>query len=420
MSNHVLNKLSLILPAAGYDQARQYQTDARHWATHSLPTLLNNYLNSINRNDELLYLEKIELTIPDFPWKLSDTEWNLKFEESILTQSSAVDTFSLVINQWFFYLRNGCFERSAIFKTVRETEYYLSSNLKYLSVNDLNHPENRTVTPSFLQRFFFQFSKGLVSSAIEQWFLINRNDAEKLREILHARLTSQPDRVFEIFSKLFQIIQVGQLEEKEQVVHILLKENGTELVNDLLKKDHKKGTPKSSHDKGTLNEKSIDCPNAGLVLLYPFIKPFFENIDLIKENAFIDAEAQKYAAQSLYFLATGESQGTEEQYLLPKLLCGIPLEEYVHFQTELSDAAKKEAEDLLQSVIRHWSKLQNTSADGLREAFLTRKGKLAKNGAQYTLQVEESGVDILLNSIPWGFRFCKLPWMPLNLTTEWY
>ena len=96
MSNHVLNKLSLILPAAGYDQARQYQSDAKHWAMHTLPGLLDNYLNSINRNDELVYLEKIELTIPDFPWKLSDTDWNLKFEKSILAESSPADTFDMV------------------------------------------------------------------------------------------------------------------------------------------------------------------------------------------------------------------------------------------------------------------------------------------------------------------------------------
>ena len=258
-------------------------------------------------------------------------------------------------------MRNGCFERSTIFKTVRETERYILSNSKYLSIANLKHPGNRTFTRPFLQRLFFQFSKGLVSSAIESWFTIDQHKAERVYGVFFAQLNSQPDRVVEIVSRLLEISQSGQRQEKDELIHLLLTKNGTQPILDLLKKGQKLGSSNKDLEKSTLNDKALDCPNAGLVLLYPFLKPFFENIHLIEGDRFIDVDAQKQAVQSLYFLATGESQGLEEQYLMPKLLCGLSLEEYIHFKTELPDAVKQEADELLQSVIVHWSKLQNTS-----------------------------------------------------------
>ena len=64
--------------------------------------------------------------------------------------------------------------------------------------------------------------------------------------------------------------------------------------------------------------------------------------------------------------------------------------------------------------------LQNTSIGGFREAFLLRKGKLKFEPNQIIIIVEESGVDILLNKIPWGFRYFKLPWQAKTYITEWY
>ena len=44
MKSHVVNKVSLQMPAANYEHARQLQQDAQYWANHYLPTLLKSVI----------------------------------------------------------------------------------------------------------------------------------------------------------------------------------------------------------------------------------------------------------------------------------------------------------------------------------------------------------------------------------------
>ncbi|MBK8553377.1 MAG: hypothetical protein IPL53_20865 [Ignavibacteria bacterium] len=73
----------------------------------------------------------------------------------------------------------------------------------------------------------------------------------------------------------------------------------------------------------------------------------------------------------------------------------------------------------MESVIKHWSALKNTSAEGLRNTFFLRAGKLTMNEGECLLQVEQKSVDILLNKLPWGISMIKLPWMEDILKVEW-
>jgi hypothetical protein len=74
---------------------------------------------------------------------------------------------------------------------------------------------------------------------------------------------------------------------------------------------------------------------------------------------------------------------------------------------------------LLKSVIQYWEVLKNTTVDSLRETFLQRDGQLKIESA-FLMQVSNSGVDILLSKLPWGFRNYKLPWMQKSIITEWH
>ena len=85
----------------------------------------------------------------------------------------------------------------------------------------------------------------------------------------------------------------------------------------------------------------------------------------------------------------------------------------------LSAEQKAEAQDLLASVIEHWSALKNTSPSGLREAFLQRDGRLADRPDGWKLTVEQRPVDVLLSSLPWGLSIVRLPWMAAPLWVDW-
>jgi hypothetical protein len=113
-------------------------------------------------------------------------------------------------------------------------------------------------------------------------------------------------------------------------------------------------------------------------------------------------------------------QPTEELLLLPKLLCGWPLQMPAINSLPFTTKEITECDDLLKSVIQHWPALKNTSPEGLQESFLQRPGKLTENEEHFLLQPEQHSIDILLDQVPWNFQFTKLPWMKKPLQAEWY
>jgi Contractile injection system tape measure protein len=110
----------------------------------------------------------------------------------------------------------------------------------------------------------------------------------------------------------------------------------------------------------------------------------------------------------------------EYDLVLPKILCGLSYQEPVSTKSfHVSNAIKKETENMLNSVIEYWNILQNTSINGLRESFLKRDGKLSFNGGEWKLTVEQKPYDLLLDHLPWNFSMIKLPWMKHLLKTQW-
>ncbi|MBD2095618.1 hypothetical protein H6F90_10675 [Trichocoleus sp. FACHB-591] len=160
--------------------------------------------------------------------------------------------------------------------------------------------------------------------------------------------------------------------------------------------------------------------HAGLVLLHPFLTYYFEAVGLVSENSFRDEYAQQLAIALLHYLATGETSAPEYALVLPKLLCGWPLNDPVMGGLELPAAALAEGETLLETVIRYWEVLKHTSPDGLREGFLQRQGKLTRpEMGGWKLRVEQQAIDVLLSRLPWGVSMVKLPWMMEVLVVEW-
>ena len=121
----------------------------------------------------------------------------------------------------------------------------------------------------------------------------------------------------------------------------------------------------------------------------------------------------------LHYLATGEVHPPEYQLTLPKILCAWPMNSPVQRELDLTEEEQKEANELLEAVLQHWSAFKTGSPSVLQDGFLQRAGILHRRDRGWLLQVEHHGVDILMDKLPWGFRLIRLPWLEEELVIEW-
>ena len=166
----------------------------------------------------------------------------------------------------------------------------------------------------------------------------------------------------------------------------------------------------------TDEENAIYIANSGLMILAPFLPVFFKRMDLLQNDGIADYPK---AILLLHYLATGDTTAAEYETVLPKILCGLEPEHPVNLQREWQEGWAAECRDLLRSVIEYWSILKDTSLEGLRDAFLQRKGKLSKGEREWLLQVEQKPYDMLLQQLPWNISMIQLGWMKTMIRTEW-
>ncbi len=163
----------------------------------------------------------------------------------------------------------------------------------------------------------------------------------------------------------------------------------------------------------------ITVQNAGLVLLWPFLQRFFENLEVIENKTFHDEMARHKAICALQYLCDEEDTELFEGTLsLNKVLCGASLEDVVPL-IPLSEEEKKMAEGLLHSVIQRGPHWKNLSLEGFRASYLCRQGSLRIRDGHWLLQVQKETYDITLEKLPWGFNTIKLPWMNEIILVEW-
>ncbi|MES2797452.1 MAG: contractile injection system tape measure protein [Bacteroidota bacterium] len=421
MQNHTINKVSFQIPAEDFEQAKALQSKTKHWSNNTLPILLDKYFSKKWAKAELIYLDKLEISIPEYPWLLSENEWFNKIDQSLNLTSQQINPFKLIFHQWIFYLQTGSFERNAILKNNKEIGDFLFKNIGQLSNTEISVFTDSTLVSHFFSRLFSQTDFLFLKILFEKIFKEKGINFEVILKILSEKLVSEKENSILVLQLVFDYLKKGEERQSLSVLEKIAQNvdfktiTFTKMAESIGKIELKN---KSLH---IINDKTLDCKNAGLVILFPYIKRFFENIGLIQNGEFTEQKSQNTAIQCLQYLATGQSISEEEaDYLLPKILCGVEIEYFVEFRDELHDYIKVEADELLKSVIQNWQKLGNSSIEALRESFLKRNGFITIEENQIILKVEESGVDILLDSLPWGFRNYHLPWMRFNLVTEWY
>lgn len=180
---------------------------------------------------------------------------------------------------------------------------------------------------------------------------------------------------------------------------------------------------KSSGNKlpdGDKDTEAIYIDNAGLLLLHPFLPALFAQSGILAEDRqFVSIEAQQKAAVLLFYIQSGEVEYKEWDMAFNKVLCGLNHQDVLEDNLSVSHKDKENCDQLLEAVIEHWEALKGASVPALRQTFISREGKLSQKEEHWLVQVERTGVDVLLDRLPWGYGVIKLPWLKNMIFTEW-
>ncbi|GGF03383.1 contractile injection system tape measure protein [Flavobacterium limi] len=174
---------------------------------------------------------------------------------------------------------------------------------------------------------------------------------------------------------------------------------------------------KELHKEQYKDLQSCYVQNAGLIILHPFLKELLKSCHLMTDdNTLINKEL---AAHILHYAATKRENDYEHSMLFEKFLCGIPMQQSIPREIKIDDEHKLQIEEMLESVVQHWSALKNTSTAVLRSEFLQREGKLDWSEPNPKLFIERKTQDLLLEKIPWNISIVKIPWIQKLIYTQW-
>jgi hypothetical protein len=195
--------------------------------------------------------------------------------------------------------------------------------------------------------------------------------------------------------------------------------------NSEIKPENEKNSTKTIHQENVVadHEDLIQndgqyVQNAGLILIHPFIKTFFEHCDLIdpKTQQLIDPEL---CAHLLHYIATGKTNAPEYDMVFEKFLCNIPMNQTINKHIKLSRKHKTQAKNVIESVQHNWNPMKKSSAALLQNEFFQRSGKLVVTDHDYTLTIERKAQDILLDNLGWGLGLVNLPWKEKFIFINW-
>jgi hypothetical protein len=314
-------------------------------------------------------------------------------------------------DQWIYYMRHGYLPWNVLSLT---EDWYLNVLSAFAAdsnaiskLRDLIKNDSGSVT-----RIVSQNSESFLSSLIETLTAENQRRLSPLiNKLAQINSSSGKNKI-----KLWVQTLLFVASEKADL-------NPEKIADHLESNSSNKGIPDKKENamiyKNEVPEEGIYVANAGVVLLHPFLNQFFKNLLLIKEDGFIDSLSHQKALFLLHYLATGNTNPNEHELVMAKILCGYPLGKPINNMIELTPDELGESKSLLISAIGQWSILKGTSADGLREGFLQRNGKLYSKNETLILQVEQGAIDMLLDNLPWNLSIIKLPWMKDILKVEW-
>ncbi len=258
--------------------------------------------------------------------------------------------------------------------------------------------------------------KVIFFKALRSAYLHSTNDMIELMSANIVKLLDEKER--ETLNNLTDRIEEYKFSPDERMILNNIREKDLNL-REAKEVEHNDSRTTESDEVAFFEEHPVYLSNSGLVLLHPFLSRLFANIGYTRDDQWISEDSHRRSLVLCQYLIYGHAEYAEFELLLNKILTGYPLDESLPVDIELSDFEKNEANDLLKSVIKHWSALKNTSLEALQETFFQRDGRIVRADTGWLLKVDQKTFDVLLDKIPWGFSTIKTPWMNEILSVEW-
>ncbi|HAP61689.1 MAG TPA: hypothetical protein DCR93_20040 [Cytophagales bacterium] len=160
--------------------------------------------------------------------------------------------------------------------------------------------------------------------------------------------------------------------------------------------------------------------NGGLVILWPFLRPFFKHVGYLTDEGQWQSDAlHARAPLLLWYLCSGQTETTEPQLALCKVLAGWPLEDPLPIRLDPTDTEIEQTDALISSALQPSPRLAQSGVASFQANFLMREAVLRAPAPTWVLQVERKPFDILLDGLPWQWNMVKLPWLDPMVQVSW-
>jgi len=377
--------------------------------------------------DEISKIRSSDFTVEESLLPLSSKEIRRssegKTEESLLLNEEEI-----ILSAFLYFLRNGIFpwymHDISYTEMERTIEEYAERSPSFILQEFRNKISGSAsferMSMQFSHDFHFKMLQTLIAGNTEiiSWFIENTIPGGKEKDSVSQK---------QFLTYFWQVLLQGEIPGDDLSLQKLPGSFPVEVTNWRKKRylndaqeEHGIRENRQSIHPGLGTEEVFSIENAGLILLSPFLERFFEVLGLYIHGEFIHQAAKEKALCLTHYLVTGKPVCEEHLLPLNKVMLDWPLNKTVNKEFHPTENESEECIELLRSVISHWAILKNTSVEGLREAFLLRKGRLEKEKNQgWILRVERKPHDLLLDHLPWSVGTIKLPWMNSFISTVW-
>ncbi len=307
--------------------------------------------------------------------------------------------------------------------------------------------EPKALSEKIFKTIFLEYRNDIltiISDAIDKEQSIQLTEDE-LAELFNSLFKQQQAEIVKLISKAFlQMPEEIDIRQKADFIYKTVFEGRKIKIDELIRQSSKENiqqiqerlNAKETHEmyqklieekfdwqEGIKEGEPIHIQNAGLVILWTFLPHFFKRLGLIKtekgKNIFVDKDAHERAVVITQHLVVGEKPIEDHQLVLNKLMCGYTVSLPVNTEIELSENELEECEALLKSIIKHWAILGDISIEALQESFLQRKGMILYDKENVNLKVEQKGIDVLIDKLPWAFNTIQFSWNDYFIFVEW-
>lgn len=275
-------------------------------------------------------------------------------------------------------------------------------------------------------RFSFLTGNNMpLSTALSKALLLFIQD----EDTLGGRILTEKEVIDKLLSYL-HFVYTGKADfqsnaEWTNVTTCIIEENKSE--NTVNMKNEELNIPDEANNL-PVSEQSEICEvlfisNAGLCLLSPWLPRLFDMLGYLGENKrdFKDMASRIRTVFLLqYFISSEEKEYREIELAFNRLLVGLPMYVPLPKRMELTAREKQTADSLLSAVKSNWPKMNGTSTQGFQQCFIARTGHLEQQESKWLLTVDNRAFDILIESIPWGFRQIRFPWIKKCVQVIWH